>query len=222
MRARPDPSWVGLLAFAGRPPAVPPGNTLEAEMKLLVDRLESTPAPHAFEASADWWQQQVVEGRELAYAVDGPFRFHSEAYKSGEDVFLAGSFEGAIAVECGRCLRRYRHALSERFRLVLEPAGERRPPDPEGVRALERDGMCLGDDLEIGWYRGPELDLDAFFTELISLALPLQPLCAEECRGLCPRCGVDRNLEACDCEEEVKPPSPFAVLAALRDGGTQD
>ena len=191
-------------------------------MKLLVDRLESSPRPHEFEASPAWWQEQVIEGRSLRYALEAPFRFLSEVYKSGEDVFLAGSFAGAIAVECGRCLRRYRHALSEGFRLVLEPVGERQPPDLEAARALERDGMCLGDDLELGWYRGPEVGLDAFFTELICLAVPLQPLCNQECKGLCPRCGVDRNLEDCGCEEELRPPSPFAVLAALRDGGTQD
>ena len=191
-------------------------------MKLLVDRLESTPRPREFEVSRAWWQEQVIPGRALGCAVEGPFRFVSEVYKSGETVFLAGSFGGAIAVECGRCLQRYRHALSERFRLVLEPAGERQPPDPEAVLALERDGMCLGDDLELGWYRGPEVALDAFFTELIYLVLPIQPLCNEECKGLCPRCGIDRNLEDCGCEEELKPPSPFAVLAALRDGGTRD
>ncbi len=64
-----------------------------------------------------------------------------------------------------------------------------------------------------------ELMADAFFSELISLALPLQPLCSEDCRGLCPRCGADRNRVECDCEE-LKPPSPFAVLARLRDGGS--
>ena len=68
-------------------------------MKLLVDRLESTPTPHRFEASACWWQEQVIEARELDYAVEGPFRFASEAYKSGEGIFLTGSFEGAISLE---------------------------------------------------------------------------------------------------------------------------
>ena len=106
--------------------------------------------------------------------------------------------------------------LSERFRLLLEPAGNRLPADPEGARALEKDGMFLGDDLEVGFYSGTEIILDTFFTELISLALPLQPLCGEECRGLCPSCGADRNRIDCGCEEE-KPPSPFAVLASLRD-----
>ncbi len=186
-------------------------------MKLLVDRLEATPTSEIFEASAVWWQEHVIESRELDYAVDGPFRFGTEAYKVAEDVFLAGSFLGAIQVECSRCLQRYRHALSERFRLVLEPAGQREPADPESALALQKHGMCLGDDLELGWYRGLGIDLDAFFTELISLALPLQPLCGEGCKGLCPTCGGDRNRVDCGCEE-VKPPSPFAVLAALRDG----
>lgn len=189
-------------------------------MKLLVDRLESTPTAHPFETTEAWWREQVIEARELDYEVETPFRFATEVYRTSDDIVLGGNFEGAITVECGRCLQRYRHALSERFRLVLEPAGERQPSDPEGAKALGRDGMCLGDDLEIGWYRGPEIDLDAFFTELISLALPLQPLCNEDCKGLCPRCGVDRNREECDCQEELKPPSPFAVLARLRDGGT--
>jgi uncharacterized protein len=188
-------------------------------MKLAVDRLEATRGAHAYEASVAWWHEQVVCSRELDYEVDGPFRFETEAYRVGDDVFLAGQLAGAIQAECSRCLQRYRHALSERFRLVLEPAGERQPADPEGVRALARDGMCLGDDLELGWYRGQEIDLDAFFTELISLALPLQPLCDEECGGLCPRCGVDRNQVACSCEEEERPPSPFAILATLRSGG---
>ena len=189
-------------------------------MKLLVDRLESKPTEYDFETTAMWWAEQVVAARELDYRVETPFHFDAQAYRTGDDLVLAGGFRGAISMECGRCLRRYRHALSGSFRLVLEPAGERQPPDPDGAKALQRDGMCLGDDLEIGWYRGPEIDLDAFFTELISLAIPLQPLCDEGCKGLCPRCGVDRNLEDCDCEEVLKPPSPFAVLARLRDGGT--
>jgi uncharacterized protein len=189
-------------------------------MKILVDRLDSTPTEHDFETDSAWWQEQVILGRDLDYQIETPFRFAVSVYKTGEDLVLAGSLAGEIGVECGRCLQRYRHALSERFRLVLEPAGERQPPDPEGTKALQRNGVCLGDDLEIGWYRGPEIDLDAFFTELISLALPLQPLCNEDCKGLCPRCGVDRNQQDCGCEEELKPPSPFAVLARLRDGDT--
>ena len=188
-------------------------------MKILVDRLTATPSQLDFEASPSWWQEQMIGGREVDHRVEERFRFEVEAYVLGEDVLMRGRFSGALQAECSRCLRRYRHALAEDFQLALESAGEREPPDPESAEALARDGLCIGDGLEQGWYRGSEVVLDAFFSELISLALPLQPLCSEDCRGLCARCGVDRNRVACDCEE-LKPPSPFAVLAALRDGGS--
>ena len=188
-------------------------------MKILVDRLTATPSHFDFEVSPSWWQQQMIDGRDVGYGVDELFRFSVEAYVVNEDVLLEGRFSGALGAECSRCLQRYRHALAESFRLGLEPARERKPVDPEGAEALARDGLCLGDGLELGWYRASEVVLDAFFSELISLALPLQPLCREGCRGLCARCGEDRNRVDCNCEE-LKPPSPFAVLAALRDGGS--
>lgn len=188
-------------------------------MKLLVDRLTATPVREDFEASASWWQDQVVRNRDVDYEVESPFLFAVAGYMLSEDVFLEGELRGAIKIECGRCLRRYRHALAETFRLVLEPARGRQPVDPQGIRALARDGLALGDELDVGWYQGSEIVLDRFFAELISLALPLQPLCSEECKGLCPRCGADRNRVDCGCEEQ-KPPSPFAALAALRDDGS--
>jgi len=123
--------------------------------------------------------------------------------------------EGEVELACGRCLGRYRQPIREAFRLVLEPAGERVPADPEGAQALADDGLFLSDELESGWFRGTEIRLDRLVRELLSLALPVQPLCREECRGLCPRCGVDRNTVNCECSEE-RPASPFRVLESLK------
>jgi len=85
---------------------------------------------------------------------------------------------------------------------------------------LARDGMSLGDDFDAGWFRGPELRLETFLAEVVSLAPPIQPLCSEDCAGLCPQCGCDLNDKTCDCQD-LKPESPFAVLAALRGGSGQ-
>ena len=101
--------------------------------------------------------------------------------------------------------------------MILEPAGARSPADPEAAEALRRDGVCLGDEIEAGWFRGDEIDLGSFFREVISLALPVKPLCNEECAGLCPQCGIELGKQKCDCQE-MKSNSPFAVLATLRDG----
>jgi uncharacterized protein len=77
--------------------------------------------------------------------------------------------------------------------------------------------MCLGEESETGWFRGEEIDLGAFVLEAISLSLPVQPLCREDCPGLCPRCGAELARGACGCEDR-KPESPFAVLSTLRLG----
>jgi uncharacterized protein len=91
------------------------------------------------------------------------------------------------------------------------------PADPEGAGALARDGLCLEEEIEAGWYRGSELDLGAFLHEIVALALPVKPLCHEDCAGLCSRCGADRKMDPCECAE-VPADSPFAALAALQKG----
>ena len=183
-------------------------------MKLLLERLTSTPRAYRFEASPGWWAELRVDALEHDYEVAEPYVFEFEAHTMGEDVHLAGRLVGAIDVECSRCLERYRHVLRDAYRLVLEPAGDRVPPDPEGVEMLEKQALWLGENLEAGWYRGVEIRLDAFFAERVSLAMPVQPLCREECAGLCPHCGIDRSRESCDCTDP-KPESPFAALGAL-------
>lgn len=184
-------------------------------MKILVDRLTATPTPLQFEAGSGWWQQHMPVQQDLPRELTAPFAVRLEAHRMGEDLYLSGELCGELELECSRCLARYRHALREPFRLVLEPAGSREPADPEAARALSRDGMCLADEFETGWYRGGEIHLDAVCLELISLALPVQPLCREDCAGLCPRCGADLNQGDCGCKE-VRPPSPFDALAALQ------
>ncbi len=184
-------------------------------MKLLVDQINADPAPFAFQGDSAWWAAVIAKSRDLPLELAEPFRFEGEAHQMAENLFVEGNARGAIELECGRCLARYRHGLRESFRLVLEPAGGRSPLEPEANVALARDGLCLGEELESGWYRGHTLQLDAFFAEVVSLGLPVVPLCREECIGLCPQCGVDRNVENCECQE-TRSDSPFAALAALR------
>jgi uncharacterized metal-binding protein YceD (DUF177 family) len=154
-------------------------------MKILVDRLSTTPEHYAFQVDGAWWRQRVPSGGFPGELVD-VFAVEVDVHLMGEDIFFSGNLGAALEVECGRCLTRYRHALQEDFQLVAEPAGTRVPADPE---------VCL---------------------EVISLALPVQPLCREECPGLCSRCGAELAEGPCGCDE-ARPNSPFAVLAALRD-----
>lgn len=184
-------------------------------MELLVDRLTEDPSELEFAGSADWLASCSGDP-ELAKTLAAPVRFSIRAHCMGENLYLEGVAEAEFELGCGRCLERYRQPVREPFRLVLEPAGARVPADPEGALALARDGLVLSEELEAGWFRGSEVQLDHFLQEVITAGLPQKPLCREECAGLCPSCGIDRNVETCDCREE-QPHSPFAALAGLRD-----
>ncbi len=184
-------------------------------MKLLVDRLSSTPTRFRFEADSGWWAAHMRREAGLPQELPEAFVFELSAHLMGEDLYLEGAASGALELECSRCLARYRHGLREPFRLVLEPAGARVPADPEGALALARDGLCLGSEFEAGWYRGSEVHLGPFFLEVIALVLPVKPLCREDCPGLCPRCGADLSQGPCGCGD-ARPDSPFAALAPLR------
>ncbi len=186
-------------------------------MKIAVDRLTASPRTFDFEAGTGWSRPAVPVRRDLPAELDPPLRVSVSAYRMGDDLLVEGEIQGILPLECGRCLARYRHALREPFRLVLEPAGAREPSDPEGADALARYGMCLAEELEAGWYRGSEVDLSGFVHEAVCLALPVKPLCREECAGLCARCGADRNAGPCGCPE-APGETAFAVLKALRGG----
>ena len=186
-------------------------------MKLLVDRLTETPTTLHFSANRAWWRESRGDDARMEDALAEPIEVEVRAHRMGADLYLEGEAAGALELTCGRCLERYREPIREGFRLVLEPAGNRVPADPEGAAGLARNGLFLSDELESGWFQGSEVDLGPFVQEVIELLLPVQPVCREDCRGLCPRCGVDRNHESCDCAEQVKL-SPFAALEALKQG----
>jgi uncharacterized protein len=72
------------------------------------------------------------------------------------------------------------------------------------------------DELRTPYLSEDTLELDAWARDAIALALPEQILCRAECKGLCPMCGKDLNLEPHEHEEEHADPR-WAVLAELRD-----
>lgn len=121
--------------------------------------------------------------------------------KKGSAVEVSGLFEGEVPLTCGRCLEPFP------FRVAPELA-VRLLPKPS-VREEELE--LKGDDLEVDFYDGDVLDVAALLRAETLLALPMKPLCREECRGLCPVCGGNRNQVPCACEIRSADPR-LAVL----------
>ncbi len=74
------------------------------------------------------------------------------------------------------------------------------------------------DDINYAHYEGDELDCSAVVEDVIVQSMPFHVLCNEDCKGLCPKCGKNLNLEICSCtfEEEQSSLSPFAKLKSLK------
>ena len=126
--------------------------------------------------------------------------------KDSEAVFVRGTLDARVPLVCGRCL--------EPFELRVSPDVDTRfLPAPEG-RAEERE--LAADDLETDVYVHGQLDLSALVETETTLALPMKPLCRDDCRGLCSVCGGNRNVTACACREPASA-SRWAPLKDLAD-----
>lgn len=120
--------------------------------------------------------------------------------KAGEDIYVAGRAEGTVKLQCGRCLTEYELALTP---VIEAPFFRRTAESPENEEE---------DDGEVNYHDGDKLDLFPLLHDHILLAIPFKPLCAEECKGLCPKCGADLNTAPCGCKRK----EPDARLAALQ------
>jgi len=86
-----------------------------------------------------------------------------------------------------------------------------------GELDIEIHEICTDEPDELSYpVEADWLDLEPIVHDACILDLPLAPLCREDCQGLCPECGVNRNSETCSCETPADP--RWSALAVLRPG----
>lgn len=108
----------------------------------------------------------------------------------GSKVVIQGVIRTLVQLECSRCLEKFLYHIDEPFTATFLPASER-PSDSD----LELES----DDLDVSFYKGKSIDLSELVREQIFLAIPMDPLCRTNCRGLCPECGKNLNDGRCYC-----------------------
>jgi uncharacterized protein len=134
-----------------------------------------------------------------------PVKARLRLEKSGLRVVVQGEVFGAFRVACSRCLEAFDLSVCEEVFAVLAPRGDH----------VLKERISAAD-LDEEYYEGEEVDLWPLIREHLILGLPARRICQESCQGLCPQCGVNRNLSPCDCRPEAGHPG-LAVLEALKD-----
>ena len=159
-------------------------------------------------------REYELEGQVLMEEDSGrtrPLAGHATFLRTEQGVLVTARLRGVEGEQCSRCLREFDLPVSleieeEFFARVDAETGATTPPpeDPE-VFLIDADHT---------------LDMDEAVRQYWAMALPMQPLCRPDCRGLCPRCGQNLNEGACACPpEEDDRWSALRELAPERKGG---
>jgi DUF177 domain-containing protein len=141
-------------------------------------------------------EQAALEGAKLS----GCFR------RVRADVEFRGRVEAVVSLTCSRCLTAYKLPIESECHRIFR-AGPLGKPESEHDLAEEDSALTPFD--------GSRIDLEEIALEQIYLAVPLKPLCRESCRGLCPRCGAERNTSPCGCPEQGQESEPLSSKLSL-------
>ncbi len=119
---------------------------------------------------------------------------------------VEGRISTDVEVECSRCLQPNGKSLDFPFSAAFVTAEN---------YTREREAEVNIENLEVSIYAGDKIDLTELVREQILLNLPEQVFCREDCRGFCQKCGANRNLIDCSCEEKEIDPR-WAALKNLK------
>ena len=149
----------------------------------LLKRLKHLEIDESVPASDPMWDQAGL-------TLDEPLRVHLDLEEQFDDVVANGTLQAKANMPCRRCLEPVDVELDHPVRLLFRA----------GITELEAESE------EGHVYALPEkakeLDLTHPIREHVILGMPQYVLCKEDCRGLCPHCGVDQNRGTCDCTQD--------------------
>jgi uncharacterized protein len=152
--------------------------------------------------------KEMIESGEVAF--EAPLRFELKVRYERDIIRVDVRMTAAIILECSRCLESFKSRIEQPFTLRYA----RQP-----IRDVRLEGSTeselASDQIGLSFFEGEEIDLRDALQEQVILALPVKPLCREECQGLCPNCGVDLNRESCQCRMHLRG-GPFEKLKSLK------
>ncbi|HEX4277052.1 MAG TPA: DUF177 domain-containing protein [Bryobacteraceae bacterium] len=158
-------------------------------------------------AFAETWEPNGFDFSDPAVLQKGPLTAQGVAEllpDTGGEVRVTGRIQTDLETECDRCLGRAVFHLDAPFDLFYRPLESGAGEDEKAIDEGEA---------EMGFYELPGLELEDIVREQVLLQLPMQRVCSDSCKGICPVCGSNRNETNCSCQ----PPSGDDRWMALKD-----
>jgi uncharacterized protein len=152
------------------------------------------------------YQPEAVGSENDDYAIVAPVSLVFDIDKDKDKFHLVGRVKTTLEMPCSRCLEAFRFDVDAPFDLRYQPHAEHHGADERELEA---------DDVDTAFYENDEIDLGQLIHEQFYLALPMKPLCKDDCKGLCPNCGTNLNKATCDCDFTWNDPR-LAALRALK------
>jgi uncharacterized protein len=138
----------------------------------------------------------------------GPLQWNATAERVGEEIRIAGLLDTAVELGCSRCLEPAKIEVHRNFDLFFRESDENMYDEDE-VELSEEDTRTA-------FFSGTQLAIGDILREQVLLALPMKALCKVDCKGLCPGCGTNRNLNSCNCSDENFSPTMEKLLEIKR------
>lgn len=196
------------------------GATLEATVDLLTPKIADITA-EGLSVSGD------LTGEELGIAdsdvtLRGTLAVGLDLRAIERTICVTGVVEGTAVRQCVRCLKDFDDPVAFSIRVAYEreskaaaPAVQREAPRKKKPAPADESKTEEPND-DLYYYSGDHLELAPMLREQLILASPMHPLCTEDCRGLCARCGKDLNEGPCRCAAESTE-GPFRVLRNMKE-----
>ncbi len=147
--------------------------------------------------------------REEDYRVLAPVVLEATVNRTRAQVGIAGQATTTLELSCSRCLEGFPVPVTTTFDLAYLPSDQA----PVGSGEVE----VADEDINTAYYQHGQIDLAELIHEQLYLVLPMKPLCKDDCQGLCPMCGANRNTTACTCEATWTDPRLAGLKALLNE-----
>ena len=153
-----------------------------------------------FEFTVEGEALQTKDADQVSFAA--PLLLHGKVTNNGDSLLVEGVLKTVLQLKCGCCLEPFLLALEEEF-------------SEEFVEGEPEAGDMEHKKNELNYFQGEEISFEELVHDLLILMLPMRPVCKDDCKGLCVKCGKNLNHEVCSCHDDGIDPRLSALKQLL-------